>query len=63
MGNIPPREVLAMGSHDDVLASVTNMMRTCRDHSRIVWSCGGDMAPDTPTGNIRAFIQAVKDAN
>ena len=62
LGNIPPREILAMGSEDDVRASVSNMIMNCRDHSRIIWSCGGGMAPDTPSANIRAFIQAVRDA-
>jgi len=62
LGNIPPREILAMGSPADVQASVSKMINTCRDHSRIIWSCGGGMAPDTPSANIRAFIQAVRDA-
>jgi uroporphyrinogen-III decarboxylase len=64
LGNIPPRDILAMGSPADVKASVTKMIRSSGgDHSRIIWSCGGGMAPDTPSGNIRAFIQAVKDAD
>jgi len=63
LGNIPPSEVLAMGSRADVQASVSNMIRTCGDHSRIIWSCGGGMSPDTPTENIRAFIQTVKEAD
>jgi uroporphyrinogen decarboxylase len=62
LGNIPPMEILAMGSPDDVRSSVMKMMTTCGDHSRIIWSCGGGMAPDTPTRNIRAFIGAVKEA-
>jgi|ERR1035437_358082 uroporphyrinogen decarboxylase len=63
LGNIPPREILATGSQADVQASVSKMIKTCEDHSRIIWSCGGGMSPDTTTGNIRAFIQAVKAAN
>jgi uroporphyrinogen-III decarboxylase len=63
LGNIPPRDILAMGSRTDVKASVSKMIRTCGDYSRIIWSCGGGMSPDTPTGNIRAFIQAVKEAD
>jgi uroporphyrinogen-III decarboxylase len=61
LGNIPPRDVLALGSQDMVRESVSQMIKTCGDHSRIIWSCGGGMAPDTPTGNIRAFIEAVKE--
>jgi uroporphyrinogen decarboxylase len=63
MGNIPPREILSMGSTADVQTSVSKMINTCADQSRIIWSCGGGMAPDTPTRNIRAFIQAVKETN
>ena len=63
LGNIPPREILATGSQADVQASVSKMIKTCEDHSRIIWSCGGGMSPGTTTGNIRAFIQAVKAAN
>jgi uroporphyrinogen decarboxylase len=63
LGNIPPMEILALGSPDDVRASVRKMMTTCTDHSRIIWSCGGGMAPDTPGSNIRAFIKAVKEAD
>jgi len=63
LGNIPPRDVLAKGTPDDVSASVRNMIQPCADQSRIIWSCGGGMAPDTPTANIKAFIQAVKEAD
>ena len=63
LGNIPPRDVLAIGSPDDVRAGVSKMIKTCNDHSRIIWSCGGGMAPDTPTRNIREFIQAVKETD
>jgi uroporphyrinogen-III decarboxylase len=60
LGNIPPREILAMGSQEKVSASVSQMMQSCDDHSRIIWSCGGGMAPDTPSCNISAFIESVQ---
>jgi uroporphyrinogen-III decarboxylase len=63
LGNIPPRDVLAMGTQKDVQASVKEMIRSCSDHTRIIWSCGGGMAPDTPSENIRAFLQTVKEAH
>jgi uroporphyrinogen decarboxylase len=63
LGNIPPRDILATGSPSDVRASVRNMIQPCANHSRIIWSCGGGMAPDTPTANIKAFIQAVKETD
>jgi uroporphyrinogen-III decarboxylase len=63
LGNIPPRDVLALGSQDEVRESVNKMINHCGDLSRIIWSCGGGMAPDTPTSNIRAFLNAVKEAD
>jgi uroporphyrinogen-III decarboxylase len=63
LGNIPARDILARGSQADVQTNVSKMIRTCGDHSRIIWSCGGGMSPDTPTENIRAFIKAVKETN
>ncbi len=63
LGNVPPREIMAMGSPADVRASVNKMIQPCTDYSRIIWSCGGGMAPDTPSENIKAFIQAVKETD
>jgi uroporphyrinogen-III decarboxylase len=63
LGNIPPRDILALGSPADVHCSVGNMIKSCGDHSRIIWSCGGGMAPDTPSENISAFIKAVKETD
>lgn len=60
LGNIPPRDVLASGSPEDVQASVSEMMASAGDTRRVIWSCGGGMPPDVPTENIRAFISAIK---
>lgn len=59
LGNIPPRDVLAGGTPDDVARAVTDMLNALGDHSRIVVSCGGGMPPGAPTENIRALISAV----
>lgn len=59
LGNIPPRDVLAMGTPDDVVRAVTDILNSCSDHSRLMVSCGGGMAPDTPTENIEALIATV----
>jgi uroporphyrinogen decarboxylase len=61
LGNLPPRDILASGSQADVREGVLKMIKPCSDQARIIWSCGGGMAPDTPTENIRAFIQALKE--
>jgi uroporphyrinogen-III decarboxylase len=60
LGNIPPRDILANGSPADVRTGVRNMLESCSDHSGIIWSCGGGMAPGTSTENIKAFIEAVR---
>jgi uroporphyrinogen-III decarboxylase len=60
LGNLPPRDILALGTPADVEAGVKDMMGKVSDFSRIIWSCGGGMPPDATTENIRAFIFAVK---
>jgi uroporphyrinogen decarboxylase len=60
VGNLPPRDVLAMGTPAEVEAGVTAMMRTVKDTRRIIWSCGGGMPPDASTENIRTFISTVR---
>ena len=61
LGNLPPRDVLAMGSVADVEAGVISMMREAGDTRGIIWSCGGGMPPDAPTENIRTFISKVRN--
>jgi len=60
MGNIPPRDVLANGTVDDVRKSVTDVIDSLEDKSKILFSCGGGMPPGVPTENIEAFYSAVK---
>lgn len=59
LGNIPPRDVLAAGTPEDVRKSVVNQLDELADHSRLIVSCGGGMPPGTPTTNIQALIDAV----
>jgi uroporphyrinogen-III decarboxylase len=61
VGNIPPRDVLAAGTPLQVNAAVKKAMYEIKDHSRIIWSCGGGMPPDVSNENISAFINAVKE--
>jgi uroporphyrinogen-III decarboxylase len=60
MGNIPPRDVLAAGTPEDVTRSVADALNTLEDHTRLVVSCGGGMPPAVPTENIRALIAAAQ---
>jgi len=59
LGNIPPRDVLAAGTPDDVRKSVRTMLDSVEDKSRIILCCGGGMPPNVPTENIQAFLSAV----
>jgi uroporphyrinogen-III decarboxylase len=60
VGNIPPRDVMAQGTPDQVNDAVKKAMEEINDHSNIVWSCGGGMPPDVKNENIRAFLDAVR---
>lgn len=60
LGNIPPRDVLAQGTPEDVIASVRAALGSIDDKRRIILSCGGGMPPDVPTENIRALLGAAR---
>lgn len=61
LGNLPPRDVLAQGTADDVVRGVKEMLAGLGDDtSRVIVSCGGGMPPGVPTDNIRAFIDTVR---
>jgi len=61
LGNIPPRDVLAMGTPEDVRKSVREALGSVVDKSRIIISCGGGMPPDVSTENIEAFFSAARE--
>lgn len=61
LGNIPPRDVLAEGTQQDVRQATESLIRSLDDHSRIIFSCGGGMPPDVTTENIQAFIDTVQN--
>ncbi|HWR74506.1 MAG TPA: uroporphyrinogen decarboxylase family protein, partial [Bacteroidales bacterium] len=61
LGNLPPRDVLALGKPAEIQAGAKSMMGSVADHTRIIWSCGGGMPPDVSTENLRTFITAVRE--
>ncbi len=61
LGNIPPLEVMSQGSEQDVTEAVHQAMNSIKDHSRIIWSCGGGMPQNVSTANIEAFARAVNN--
>jgi len=56
LGDIPPRDVLAAGTPQQVQSSVKAALDSVKESSRIVLSCGGGMPPDVSTENIEAFL-------
>jgi uroporphyrinogen decarboxylase len=61
LGNVPPRDVLAAGSPEDVARSVAELLAPLGDQTRLVLSSGGGMPPGVPTENIRALIATVAE--
>ena len=62
LGNIPPRDVLAAGTPADVRRSVRELIGSLSSRKRIILSCGGGMPPGVSSENLRAFLDAVRDA-
>jgi len=60
LGNIPPLNVLARGTPEDVRAAVRALLTRTPDRSRLILSCAGGMPPGVPTENLRAFLDAVR---
>ncbi len=60
LGNIPPRDVLANGTPEDVRSAVQNQLDSLTDPSRVIFSCGGGMPPGVGSENLRAFVFTVE---
>jgi len=58
LGNIPPRDVLAGGTPEDVRRSVAEALASVEDQRRIVLSVGGGTPPDVSSANIDALCAA-----
>ncbi len=61
IGNLPPRDVLAAGTPEQVYQATQTMISEAPDHSRIIWSCGGGIPQNVPTQNLQAFVKAVRE--
>ncbi len=60
LGNIPPRDVLARGSSEEVKEATLALLKNLNDLSRVIFSCGGGMPPGVSSENIFTFIQTVE---
>jgi len=61
IGNLPPRDVMAAGTPDQVRTLTKKMVEEFGDTSRVVWSCGGGMPQDVSTENIIAFKETIDE--
>ncbi len=57
LGNIPPLQVLAKGTPQDVRRAVRSALDGLSDRRRIVLSCGGGVPPHVPSENIDALLE------
>jgi uroporphyrinogen-III decarboxylase len=58
LGNIPPRDVLARCTPEQICKKVREELNTLADRTRIILSCGGGVPDGVSTENLRAFLQA-----
>lgn len=61
LGNIPPRDILAAGSADEINRSIAELLKDTPDKTRLMLSCGGGMPPAVSTENIETFIRASRE--
>ena len=61
IGNLPPRDVLAAGTPEQVREETKKMVLEFGDKNRVIWSCGGGMPPDVSTENILAFKETIDE--
>jgi uroporphyrinogen decarboxylase len=60
LGNIPPRDVLANGSFDDIKLEINKLISSLTDKSHIIVSCGGGMPPYVTSEKLKFFVDEVK---
>ena len=61
IGNLPPRDVLAAGTSEQVREETRKMVKGFEDKNRVIWSCGGGMPQDVTTENIKAFKETIDE--
>ena len=56
MGNVPPRDVLAAGSVEDVRRCVREVLRSLGNDRRVILSAGGFLPPGASEEKLAAFL-------
>ena len=59
MGNVPPLDVLARGTPQDVLQAAHTCLKLHPDRRGLILSAGGGVSPGVPGENILALLDAV----
>ena len=59
IGNLPPRDILAAGTPEQVKKETIKMIHEFGDTNRVIWSCGGGVPPNVSTENINMFKKTV----
>ncbi len=59
LGNVPPRDVLARGTPEDVRRAAREAVGSIDDHRRLILSVGGGTPPGVSSENIDALCAAV----
>lgn len=63
MGNVPPRDILGLGSCDEIRQSVTEIVRSVDCHRGLLVSGGGFVPPGTTAEKIETMCCAAQDAS
>ncbi len=61
IGNLPPRDVLAAGTPEQVREETIKMVHEFGNNHRVIWSCGGGMPPAVSTENIVVFKETIEE--
>lgn len=61
IGNLPPRDILAAGTPEQVRKETVKMVEEFGDLSRVIWSCGGGMPQNVSTKNIITFQETINE--
>ncbi|MCL4176445.1 MAG: uroporphyrinogen decarboxylase family protein [Verrucomicrobia bacterium] len=63
MGNVPPLEVLAEGTPDQVRTAARHCLEIHGRRPGLLLSAGGGVSPGTPGANLAALIEAARDGD
>ena len=60
LGNIPPRDVLAAGTPQQVFEASQKLKLEAAGFNRMLFSCAGGMPPAVTTENINSFLKGIQ---